>query len=166
MSDVARWDKPRDAAAEAVVWASIEEVAKERKEEAREFVAEHLRAESMRGVDAVAGGEVIGSVTRSKDRDVVDVVDDAAFLEYVIQHRKDALLVPYALKNALLKQITEVSGVWVDSEGVVVPGIGWKRINGSVRVNKNDDTREKVRELMRLEERLQELTEAGYGAKK
>jgi len=162
VTDVQRWVKPRDAAAEAVVWALIEDFAKARKEAARNWVGEHLRAESMKGVDAVANGSVIGSVTRSKDREVRDVLDEALFLSYIISHHAGVLQVPYMWKNAFLRTLTEVEtdsgAVYIDGEGEIVPGVGVRTLAGQVKVNKTTDARAVVDTILSpAEERLAEL---------
>ncbi len=146
MSD--RWEHPRDAAAEAVVWALIASVAEENKKQARDYLVAHLNAENSRGVDAVANGQVIGSVTRSKPAEVVDVDDMPAFMDYVAQHHPDLLSIHYLAKSTLLRKLKEVDGAFVDPEGVVVPGISKRMSTGSVRVNPDSNAREVVRGLL------------------
>lgn len=148
MTGVERWKHPRDAAAEAVVYALIEDVAKERKEEARNWVANHLREDSSKGVDAIANGKIIGSVTRSKDSTKLDVNDHAAFLEYAISHQPHLITVDWRAKEAFLKTLKEVEEQWVDRDGVIVPGVWHRPSRGSVRVNKDPEARDIVRELL------------------
>jgi hypothetical protein len=148
MSDVERWKHPRDAAAEAVVYALIEDVAKERKEEARQWVANHLREDSSKGFDAVAKGKVIGSVTRSKDSEKLDILDMAAFVEYAVSHQPHLISVAYQEKDSFLRTLKQVDGTWIDREGVPVPGVSKRISYGTVRVNKDPDARELVRTLL------------------
>lgn len=142
------YEKLSDAAAAAVVWALIEDVAKERKEEARLWVADSLRDESLKGVDAVANGEVIGSVTRSKDSEKLDVNDVAAFLEFAIAHHPYLVTIDYRAKETFLRKLKEVDGQWVDPDGLIVPGVWMRPSKGSVRVNKDAAAREVVRGLL------------------
>jgi hypothetical protein len=148
MSAVERWAHPRDAAAEAVVYALIEDIAKERKEAARAWVAKHLREDSSRGVDAVANGQIIGSVTRSKDSEKLDVADLSAFLEYAVAHQPHLISVAYQAKDSFLRTLKQIDGQWIDPDGTIVPGVGMRHSFGSVRVNKDNAAREKVDELL------------------
>jgi hypothetical protein len=149
MNEVERWAHPRDAAAEAVVYALIEDVAKERKEAARGWVAKHLREDSSKGVDAIANGQIIGSVTRSKDSEKLDVADLDKFLLYAIAHQPHLISVEYQAKNSFLRTLKQVDGKWIDPDGVIVPGVQMRTSWGSVRVNKDKDARQKVDELLR-----------------
>lgn len=163
MTEVQRWEKPRDAAAEAVVWAAVEAAAKEKAAEAKEFVAEHLRSESLKGVDAVANGVVIGSVTRSKDGERVDVTDLVAFAEWIASRHPTALQVNYSWKQKFLPTLTRVEtesgAVFVDGSGEVVPGVGVRVAQGSVRLNKSKESVELVKQLIdRSSEHLLQLT--------
>lgn len=148
MSDVERWKHPRDAAAEAVVWALIEDVAKERKEEARNWVAERLREDSSKGVEAVANGQIIGSVSRAKDKMKLDVNDQAAFLEYAISHQPHLISVDWRAKEAFIKTLKQVDEQWIDRDGVIVPGVWERPSRGSVRVIKDPSARETVQDLL------------------
>lgn len=148
MSDVERWKHPRDAAAEAVVYALIEDVAKERKEEARQWVSDKLRQLSSKGFDAIANGKVIGSVTRSKDSEKLDILDMSAFVEYAVSHQPHLISVAYQAKDSFLKTLKQVGGTWIDPDGVVVPGVAKRPSFGSVRVNKDANARELVRTLL------------------
>lgn len=148
-----RWSHPRDAAAEAVVWSLISSVAEENKKAARDYVAGYLRSENSRGVDALANGRVIGSVTRSKPSEKRDVDDMAAFLQYVAAHQPELLTIDYRAKEALLRKLHEVTDdqgvtVFLDPDGVPVPGVGTRLTTGTVKVNPDGQARELVRELL------------------
>lgn len=127
------------------MWALLEDNAKEHKEQARLWVANHLREESSKGVDAVVNGQVIGSVTRSKDSEKTDVLDWPAFLTWVAEHQPDMLSVDYRVKDTFLRKLSNVDGTYVDPDGLVVPGVGTRISQGSVRVNKTGEAREVLR---------------------
>lgn len=148
MNEVVRWEHPRDAAAEAVVYALIEDVAKERKEEARAWVAKHLREDSSKGVDAIANGQIIGSVTRSKDSEKLDVSELGAFLEYAAANQPYLISIAYQAKESFLRTLKQVDGKWIDRDGAIVPGVGIRHSFGSVRVNKDERARAIVAELL------------------
>lgn len=155
-----RWPHLRDAAAEAVVWGSIETVAKEHKETARSYLVEQLTAEGSRGVDAVAAdGTIIGTVTRSKPAEKVQVVDEAAFVQWVYDHRPDMLTVDWRAKDALLRTLRMVDGVAITPGGDVVEGVAVGMSSGTVRVTPDPHTKDVVREL------LADGIERGYGIK-
>lgn len=154
-SVVMRWEHPRDAARDAVVWGLVEDAAKERKDAARAFVADYLNREASRGVDAYAAdGTLIGSITRSKPSWKRDVDDWAAFLQWVIANRPDMLTIDYRTKDAFLNTLTEVGEVFVDRQGLPVPGVWNRPTTGSIRVNKEKTARETVRTLLERVEAL------------
>jgi hypothetical protein len=130
------------------VYALIEDVAKERKEEARDWVSDRLRQDSSKGFDAVANGNVIGSVTRSKDSEKLDIQDLSAFVEYAVSHQPHLISIAYQAKDSFLKTLKQVDGNWIDRDGVVVPGVAKRISYGSVRVNKDSAARELVRTLL------------------
>lgn len=156
---VERWAHPRDAAAEAVLWSLIASVAEENKKTVRDYLVDILTGEDSRGVDAVVNGQIIGSVTRSKPAEKLDVTDPDEFLRYVIHHRPDLLTVDYKARDAILRTLTEVDGHWIDPAGVVVDGVGTRMTTGAVRINPDPKARDVVREL------LADGLERGYGIK-
>lgn len=148
-----KWGHPRDAAGEAVVWALIASVAEENKKQARDYVAGYLRSENSRGVDALANGKIIGSITRSKPTEKRDVTDMAAFIQYVAKHQPELLTIDYRAKDALLRRLSEHTDAdggkfYIDPDGVIVPGVGVHTTSGMVKVNPDGAARDLVRELL------------------
>src|ERR1700757_601998 len=66
--------KPSDVAAEAVVWSLVADVARERKDEARAWLSNHMGPDAA-AVKAVANGETIGRATWIEGKDTLAVVD-------------------------------------------------------------------------------------------
>lgn len=149
MNEPVKWVDEKAAAAEAVVFGLLEDTFKELKEEARLWLSNRFKESDSRGVDAYsADGTLIGSVTRSKPSEKVDVVDSREFLGYVVDNCPEILSVEYHAKTALLRSLTEVEGQYIDADGVPVPGVGKRVSYGTVRVNKDKAARDAVRALL------------------
>jgi hypothetical protein len=166
MSDVVRFTDPKEAAREAVSWSLIQSAAEEYAKAARAWMVEYLTGEDSRGLDAYAAdGTLIGSVTRSKPKELVDVLDADLFMGYVVEHRPDLLTVEYQARMSLLRSFKQVGDMFIDPNGVPVPGVGKRMTHGSVRVNKEASAKALVRDLLAgAAERLQELEESAHVA--
>jgi hypothetical protein len=143
------WDKPSDAAAEAVVYALIADVAKDRKDEARAWLNNHMGPDAA-AVKAVANGENIGRATWIEGKETLAVFDAAAFQEYVTDNWPDELIttVNPAFQKALLAGLKVVGGTVIDKTGEPVPGVALRESAPYVSVRKSDEARATVETLL------------------
>jgi hypothetical protein len=142
------WEKLSDAAAEAVVWSLIADVAKERKDEARAWL-NHRMGEDAAAVKAIANGETIGRANWVDGKAALAVVDAEKFAEYVASHYPGELVttVNGAFQKALLARLTVVDGYALD-DGEPVPGVELRESAPYVSVRKSGEARSIVEQLL------------------
>lgn len=143
------WDKPSDAAAEAVLWGILETAAKNRKDEARAWLTNRMGPD-MAAVKAVANGETIGRATWVEPVQQYTVVDPAAFMEYVGRKWATELVttVNPAFQKTFLSGLTDVDGEAIDKDGEPVPGVALRESAPFVSVRKSPEARAAVEELL------------------
>lgn len=141
--------KISDAAAEAVVYALISEVAGERKDEARKWLAEHMGPEAL-AAKAIANGNDIGKASWVEGKPKPAVTNPSMFFAFVAEHYPDEIIsqVNPAFQKALLGSATVVDGVLIDSNGVPIPGVEIRTPAAYVSVRKSDAAREVVEQLL------------------
>jgi hypothetical protein len=135
---MSNWDSLEDAAAEASFWSSLETAAQQNKEAARDYVADKMREQGIRGsVDTV-----VGTVNIPKSGQAVRVVDRAAFASYVIQHHPPEVIdMERYYRDAFLKKVKCVDGIYIDRDGNQVPGVALESTNGYPKVTPTPDAR-------------------------
>lgn len=141
--------KLSDVAAEAVVWGLIESVAKDRKDTAREWLAQHMGPEAL-AAKAIANGNDIGKASWVEGKPKPVVTNPVLFTEFVCEHYPDELvrMVNPAFQKALLAKATLVDGVLIDGNGVPIPGVQVRQPEPYVSVRKSDSAREVVEQLL------------------
>ncbi|OBH08940.1 hypothetical protein [Mycobacterium sp. E1747] len=143
------YEKLSDAAAAAVVWSLISDVAAERKDEARKWLAEHMGPEAL-AAKAIANGSDIGKASWVEGKPKPVVANPVLFTEFVCEHYPDELIrmVNPAFQKQLLTKATVVEGVLIDGNGVPIPGVQIRQSEPYVSVRKSDAAREVVDQLL------------------
>lgn len=143
------WDRISDAAAAAVVWSLISEVAGERKDEARKWLADHMGPEAL-AAKAIANGNDIGKASWVEGKPKPVVTNPNVFLTFVAEHYPDEItrVVNPAFQKALLAKATVVDGTVIDGNGVPIPGVEVRTPAAYVSVRKSDAAREVVEQLL------------------
>ncbi|OIN80193.1 hypothetical protein [Mycobacterium malmoense] len=143
------WEKLSDAAAEAVVWSLIADVAKERKDAARAWLNNRMGADAA-AVKAIANGETIGRANWVDGKSVLAVVDTGKFVDYIASHHPGELIVTVnsAFQHALLAKLKVVDGIVIDANGEPVPGVAVRESAPYVSVRKSDEARAVVEQLL------------------
>ncbi len=143
------WEKLSDAAAEATVWGLIADVAKERKDAARVWLAQQMGPDAA-AVKAVANGETIGRATWVEPKDSVTVTSEINFHEYVRRKIPDALIqtVNPAIRKAVLDNARIIDGQVVDRDGELIYGVEVRATTPYVAVKKSPAAREVVEQLL------------------
>jgi len=108
-----------------------------------------------------ADGVELGTATLCGGREKAKVVNEAALLAWVKEHRPDQLrqVVEPAYIKALLKQADTEGAAADETTGEVIPGIEFVESNAYVSVKPNDLARERMAELIH-ESGLLQLTKA------
>jgi hypothetical protein len=143
------WDRLSDAAAEAVVYALVADVAKERKDEARAWLNQQMGPDAA-AVKAVANGENIGRATWVEGKENLAVVDPIAFTLYVQDNHPDEMIktVNPAFQRAFLAGLKVVGETVIDKTGEPVPGVALRPSAPFVSVRKSDEARATVEALL------------------
>lgn len=145
------WDRPSDAAAEAVLWGILESAAKARKDEARAWLTKRMGPDAA-AVKAIAGGETIGRATWVEPNPALTVVDATEFISWIGDHYPDELVhvveVNWAFKQALLSHAKIIDGVVMDRNGIPIPGVEMRGSAPYVSVRKSGQARATVEELL------------------
>jgi hypothetical protein len=136
-------------AAEAVVWALIADVAKERKDAARAWLADHMGADSL-AVAAIAQGVTVGRASLAGGKTTLTVTDPHAFLAWVKEHHPSEILevVNPAYKQAVTLSATNVDGTPVSPDGLVIAGCEFTAGDPYVSIRKTDEARNTVAALL------------------
>lgn len=143
------YEKLSDAAAAAVVWSLISDVAAERKDEARKWLAEHMGPEAL-AAKAIANGNDIGKASWVEGKPKPVVTNPVVFIEWVCEHYPDEIVraVNPAFQKAILTKATVVEGTVIDGNGVPIPGVEIRTPAAYVSVRKSDAAREVVEQLL------------------
>ncbi|OCB57667.1 hypothetical protein A5677_17030 [Mycobacterium malmoense] len=143
------WERLSDAAAEATVWGLIADVAEERKDAARAWLANHMGPDAA-AVKAIANGETIGRATWVEPKDSVTVTSEIQFYEYIRRKLPDALIttVNPAVRKAVLDNARIVDGQVIDRDGEPIYGVEVRGSNPYVSVKKSPAAREVVEQLL------------------
>lgn len=114
-------DDLRDAAFRAGVWQTIEQRAKELKDQAKQELL------ALEPGDAVAGrweGQAIAKATMTRGKSRLVVTDEQKLIEWLQYHHPDEIV--FSANTAYLKSLetrAKQVGAVIDSEGEVVPGV-------------------------------------------
>lgn len=162
----------RDAAVAAVVYQTIEQRAKELKDDAKSRLAELLPGDS---IAARWDNEVLGKATMSKGRTKLTVTDAEKLLEWVKATHPTEIVesVNPAFLKALESRAKDMGlGAVIDGEGEVVPGVSITEGEPFVSVRKDKDAPMRIAALLSsgritldgvaIEDRAASLREAGY----
>lgn len=143
------WDKPSDAAAEAVLWGILETAAKNRKDEARAWLTDRMGPD-VAAVKAVANGETVGRATWVEGKETMAVVDPSEFMRYVGRKWPTELIttVNPAFQKSFLAGLKVVDGCGIDKDGELVPGVFVRESAPYVSVRKEESARAAVEELL------------------
>lgn len=143
------YEKLSDAAAAAVVWSLISEVAGERKDEARKWLADHMGPEAL-AAKAIANGNDIGKASWVEVKPKPVVTDAYAFLNFVARHYPTEIIrtVNPAFQKALLGNATVVDDALIDSNGVPIPDVEIRTPDPYVSVRKDPSARAVVESLL------------------
>lgn len=146
MSD---YEKLSDAAAVAVVYGLISDVAKERKDQARSWLTSRMGPETL-AAKAIANGNDVGRVTWVEGKPKPVVTNPVLFMEFVCEHYPDEIIrtVNSAFQKALLTNATVVDDALIDSNGVPIPGVEIRTPDPYVSVRKSDAARAVVESLL------------------
>lgn len=143
------WERLSDAAAEAVLWSILADVAKERKDAARAWLTNRMGADAA-AVKAIANGQNVGRANWVDGRETLAVTDAEKFTEYVAQHHPGELVVTVntAFQKALLSNLKIVDGQPIDANGVPVPGVQLRASAPYVSIRKTDEAKATVEQLL------------------
>lgn len=132
-----------DAALRAAIWAVIETRAKELKDSARAELSTLPVGDSVAGR---WGDKIVGKATMSKGREKIVVNDPAALLEWV--RKAHPTEVVESVNLAFMNTFRAVSGMVVDQQGELVPGVEVVQGEPYVSVRKTPDALAVVGELL------------------
>jgi len=153
VTEIARWSKPAEAAAEAAVWGALEAEAKKRKDAAREYLLGQMGPDLL-AVKAVVNGTTVGRATFVEGKSEFKVTDHAAFIRFVTEHYPTEVMtevvtsVSSAFQAKLLAEVKAVAGTIVDGNGVEVLGVAARTSKPYVLVKKADDVLATVGDLL------------------
>lgn len=130
-------DNLRDAAFRAGLWQTIEQRAKELKDEAKAELAQLEPGDTVAGR---VGDQTIAKATMSKGRDKFVIDDEELFLAWVKQYHPEEIV--ESVRSSFvdsLKLASKDLAVPIDRNGVVVDGVQWQQGSPYVSVRREKD---------------------------